>query len=249
VFGQETRNDRRTVRPAGQIMDMDIRNAKNESLGHVEDCVINLKDGKVAYVVMARGQVLGLGGSMFAIAPEALKLADNGEHLILNATNADFENAKGFDQNAWPAQPGNFGRTGAAAPSRNDNNQANPANGSSLKTNENLARISAITGLSVYGRDANNAEAAIGRVYDVALDCGKHQVAYVAIHHGDTLGVGGKLVAVPWDALKLKSPALDPQRRVFYLNASQRDLETAPNFTTENWPAQATFRVEGRRDN
>jgi sporulation protein YlmC with PRC-barrel domain len=248
VFGQETRNERRTVRPAGQIMDMDIRNSKNESLGHVEDCVINLKDGKVAYVVMARGQVLGLGGSFFAIAPEALKLAENGEHLMLNATNAEFENARGFDQNAWPSQPGNWGRGAAKGePARNDNNQG--AQGSSLKTNENLARISALTGLSVYGRNAENQEAAIGRVYDVALNCANHQVAYVAIHHGDTLGVGGKLVAVPWDALKLKSPALDPQRRVFYINATARDLETAPNFTTDSWPTEARFRVEGRSDN
>lgn len=249
AFGQDREKDttgKRAIHPASRILGMDIRNTKNESLGHVEDCVINMKDGKVIYVAMGRGQVLGFGGSLFAIAPDALRMGNNNEYLILEGTNADFENAKGFDQNAWPTQPDRrFGKgTANGANTTGTRNDTPPADaqGGSVKGNENMARVSAITGLPVYGRDANdrNKDANVGRIYDLAMDCSKHQVAYVAVHHGGTLGVGGKLVAVPWNAVTLKAPALDPQRRAFYVNATAQDFERAEGFTSDSWPQEPT---------
>lgn len=233
AFGDNPKTEsKRTIHPAGKILGMDIRNAKNESLGHVQDCVINMKDGKIVYVAMARGQVLGFGGSLFAIAPDALSPAANNEYLMLNATEQDFENAKGFDQNSWPMQPDR--RWGK--PTSTVRTEDPPVG--SIKNNENLARITAITGLNVYGRDENNKEAVIGRIYDLALDCNTHRIAYVAVHHGGTLGVGGKLIAVPWQAVTLRAPALDPQRRAFYINATAQDFDRATGFTTDNWPVE-----------
>jgi sporulation protein YlmC with PRC-barrel domain len=249
AFGQETKTEgKRSIHPASRILGMDIRSAKNtdESLGSIEDIVINMKDGKCVYAVMSRGKVLGFGGSYFAISPDALKLGGNNEYLILNATNAQFENAKGFDQNSWPTQPGNWGTNNTT---RNDDQPAKSDQGT-LK-NENLARVSAIMGLTVYGRDTsgNAKEASVGRIYDLAMDCGKHQIAYAAIHHGGTLGVGGKLVAVPWQALTLRAPALDPQRRTFYINATTQEFERAPGFTSDSWPTEAQAFKDLRREN
>jgi sporulation protein YlmC with PRC-barrel domain len=229
---------KRTIHPAGKIMGMDVRNTKNESLGHIQDIVINLKDGRTVYVALGRGQVLGFGGSLFAIAPQALSLAPNGEYVVLNANNADFENAKGFDLNAWPNTPdrrwGGKNSVGAdvtlaAAPD---------------KGNENLARVSAINGLNVYGRDESNKEVVVGRIYDLAMNCDTHQVAYAAVHHGGTLGVGGKLIAMPWTAITLRAPALNPQQRAFFVDATVRDFESEPGFTSDNWPAQPTARFK-----
>jgi sporulation protein YlmC with PRC-barrel domain len=247
VYAQErtTERARRAVHPAGQIMGMDIRNTKNESLGHVQDFVVNMKDGNCVYVAMARGQVLGFGGSLFAINPQALKMSSNGEYLILDATAQEFENAKGFDQNSWPTQPD--GRWGKAA--RGTDANARETARDNVKANDHLSRISALQGLYVYGRDDKQ----LGRVYDVAVNCDKHQIAYVAVHHGGTLGIGGKLVAVPFDALVMKAPALDPQRRAFYLNTTEAEFERASGtgFTSDNWPAQpnATFSKNTRQDN
>jgi len=236
---QEKSETKRAVHPAGQIIGMDVRNRKNESLGHIEDIVINMKDGKSVYAAMARGQVLGFGGSMFAIPPEALTMGPNNEYLILEANNADFENAKGFDQNAWPAEPGPRWRKANAT----TRVEPNPG---TVKSNENLARVSAITGLSVYGKDEGK-DVVVGRIYDLAMNCNEHQIAYAAVHHGGTLGVGGKLVAVTWGALTMKAPALDPQRRAFYINATPRDFETAEGFTTDSWPEQPNARFKSIR--
>jgi len=256
AFAQErAEQNRRAVHPASDIIGMDVRNTKNESLGHVEDIVIRMRDGKCMYMAMARGQVLGFGGSLFAIAPEAISMSADGEYLILNATSQEFENAKGFDQNNWPRQPDR--RWGKAGDNRDANRDANAANRDVTareegKGEDHLARVTSLQNLAVYGRDDKQ----IGRIYDLAMDCNKHQVAYAAVHHGGTLGIGGKLVAVAWDAFTMKAPALDPQRRAFFLNATQQELERAPSFTTDNWPAQAapTFRRGGtdatnRQDN
>jgi sporulation protein YlmC with PRC-barrel domain len=241
VFAQDRTEDRarRAVHPAGQIMGMDVRNTKNESLGHVEDLVVNTKDGKCVYMAMARGQVLGFGGSLFAIAPEAIKMSSNGEYLILDASTQEFENAKGFDQNAWPTQPNRrFGKGAADANNRDANDREQTARDTgTVKGNDNLSRVSALQGLYVYGRDDKQ----LGRVYDIAMDCNKQQIAYAAIHHGGTLGIGGKLVAVPWNALTMKAPALDPQRRAFYLDTTEAEFERAAGngFTSDNWPQTA----------
>jgi len=230
---------KRTIHPAGKIIGMDVRNTKNESLGHIEDIVINLKDGRVVYVALGRGQVLGFGGSLFAVAPDALSMAPNGEFIVLNTTNADLDAAKGFDLNAWPNSPDRrWGGKSVAA-------EINATVGTTLaKGNDNLARVSAVNGLNVYGRDESSKEVVVGRIYDLALNCDTHQVAYAAVHHGGTLGVGGKLIAMPWAALTLRAPALNPQQRAFFVDATMRDFETADGFTSDNWPAQPSARFK-----
>lgn len=238
VFAQERTRERGegAIHAASNIMGLDIRNTKNESLGHVQDFVVRMKDGKCVYVAMARGQVLGFGGNLFAISPDALTMAPKGDYLILDATPQQFEEAKGFDQNRWPTEPDRrWGKAG-------NNVVADEPIRENAKVGDGLSRMSALQGLYVYGRDDKQ----LGRVYDFALNCDKHQVAYAAVHHGGTLGIGGKLVAVPWDALKMKSPALDPQRRAFFLDTTQQAFEAAPSFTNERWPQQptATFRSE-----
>jgi len=238
VFGDDKATDAKsTVRPAGQLIGMDVRNPKNESLGHIQDFVINMTNGKAVYVAMARGQVLGFGGNLFAIAPEALSMSANGDYIVLDANNQDFENAKGFDQNAWPTQPDRrWGKTSTAA------NVERTVENALSKTNDNLSRVSALTGLQVYGRD----DKVLGRVYDLAMTCPGHQVIYAAVQHGGTLGIGGKLIAVPWNALTMKAPALDPQRRAFYLDATQQEFENAAGFTSERWPTEANTTFKSR---
>jgi sporulation protein YlmC with PRC-barrel domain len=240
AFGQEQRNDaKRTIHPAGQILGMEIRNPKGDSLGYVEDIVVNLKDGKTVYVAMSRNKVLGFGGSFYAIAPDALRPGTNNEFLVLDATNQEFENAKGFDQNNWPRTPER--RWGKSTATRNDETPRaeNVENG---KGYENMARVTAITGLPVYGRGEGDKEAMVGRIYDFAMNCNEHQIAYAAVHHGGTLGVGGKLIAVPWQALTLRAPALDPQRRAFFINATAQQFEAAEGFTSDNWPTEPNAR-------
>jgi sporulation protein YlmC with PRC-barrel domain len=43
-----------------------VRNAQNEHLGKVEDIMIDLETGRVAYCVLSFGGFLGMGDKLFA---------------------------------------------------------------------------------------------------------------------------------------------------------------------------------------
>lgn len=51
---------------------------------------------------------------------------------------------------------------------------------------------------------------------------------------GGLLGMGDKLFAVPWSALKL-----DTGQKCFVLHASKEYLENAPGFDKDDWPTFA----------
>ena len=63
------------------------------------------------------------------------------------------------------------------------------------------------------------------------LDSAPGRIAYAVLSFGGFLGLGDKLFAVPWNALRF-----DPQSEAFVLNADKRFLENAPGFDKENWP-------------
>ena len=85
---------------------------------------------------------------------------------------------------------------------------------------------------TMIGDNVVNAEGEdLGEVKEVMLDLDAGQVAYVVISFGGFLGLGEKLFAFPWGALRL-----DPDQEVFVLNVEREQLEEAPGFDEDNWP-------------
>jgi sporulation protein YlmC with PRC-barrel domain len=79
-----------------------VRNAAGEDLGKVEQIMLDVPRGRIAYAVLSFGGFLGIGDKLFAVPWSALKL-DTGEHeFILDVSKETLENAPGFDKNNWP---------------------------------------------------------------------------------------------------------------------------------------------------
>ncbi|MBA2491048.1 MAG: PRC-barrel domain-containing protein [Gammaproteobacteria bacterium] len=74
----------------------------------------------------------------------------------------------------------------------------------------------------------------LGSIENIALNPDTGQIAYVAISAGGVMGLGEKLVAVPWKDLRV--PA---DREIFVLDRSQAALEQMRGFDEDRWPAQA----------
>lgn len=74
----------------------------------------------------------------------------------------------------------------------------------------------------------------LGDVKEFMLDMRTGKVAYAVLSFGGFLGMGEKLFAVPWAALKL-----DTENKRFTLNVSKERLESAPGFDKDNWPDMA----------
>ena len=77
----------------------------------------------------------------------------------------------------------------------------------------------------------NAANEKLGDIQDVVLEQETGMIAYAALSFGGFLGMGDKLFAVPWAALK---PTAD--RKAFTLDIPKERLQKAPGFDKKNWP-------------
>lgn len=87
-------------------------------------------------------------------------------------------------------------------------------------------RSSKIVGLEV--KNMNNEE--IGSIEDLVI-AGGGNVGYIILSHGGFLGIGDKLLPIPWDSVKY-----DPQNEVAVVAIDKKILEKAPSFASNEWP-------------
>jgi sporulation protein YlmC with PRC-barrel domain len=71
----------------------------------------------------------------------------------------------------------------------------------------------------------------VGRIKEVVLDAAAGDVAYAVLAFGGVLGLGDKLVALPWWALHASAAA-----RPFRLQITEEQLKNAPSFNQDEWP-------------
>jgi sporulation protein YlmC with PRC-barrel domain len=83
-----------------------VENTQGENLGEIHDLMIDPATGRITYAALSYGSVLGLvGGKLFAVSWEALKLQPDGKTFVLNVSKETLENSPGFDKDNWPQQP------------------------------------------------------------------------------------------------------------------------------------------------
>ncbi|MDI6853090.1 MAG: PRC-barrel domain-containing protein [Deltaproteobacteria bacterium] len=96
------RHSRKTL-SASTIMDFNVENSAGESLGTIEDVMVDLDEGCVAYAVLSFGGFLGFGDKLFAIPWSKLTPSpDKDETFILDVPKEKLQEMQGFDKNNWP---------------------------------------------------------------------------------------------------------------------------------------------------
>jgi sporulation protein YlmC with PRC-barrel domain len=202
-----------------------VKNTANETLGSIEDVVIDAKHGKIVYVAVAHGEVLGFGGKLFAVDPRLILQAQDNSCAILELKKADLDNAKGFDANQWPTEPDSRWQ-----PNKKDGKEEakkevkEVANKVADKEKEHdLRRISNLTGMTVRGTDNTD----LGRLRGFALNLLDEKVVYTVLAYGGVAGVGTKYYAVPWNALDCKAPDLKEGNNAWAVDACAVDTRAA----------------------
>lgn len=78
----------------------------------------------------------------------------------------------------------------------------------------------------------------LGNVKDIMLDTTTGKITYAVLSFGGVLGLGDKLFAVPWSALRI-----DGENKKVVLNVPKDRLKNAPGFDKDHWPnfADPTF--------
>jgi uncharacterized protein YrrD len=87
---------------AGSLIGNSVVNSQGEELGKIEEIMLDLDTGRVAYAVLSFGGVLGLGNKLFAIPWAALALSLEEKRFYLNVSKEQLEDAPGFDKDNWP---------------------------------------------------------------------------------------------------------------------------------------------------
>ena len=108
-------------------------------------------------------------------------------------------------------------------------------NTTTVETHPNVLSATAVLGDSV----VNRAGEKFGKIEELMLDLEKGRVAYAVLSFGGFMGMGEKLFAVPFEALKL-----DASREHFTLDVDKDKLKNAPSFDRNN-PPQASNRTWG----
>ncbi|HUA85179.1 MAG TPA: PRC-barrel domain-containing protein [Bryobacteraceae bacterium] len=92
----------RRVLSASTLAGDKVVNAKGEDLGKINEIMIDIPLGRVAYAVLSFGGFLGMGDKLFAIPWARLAVDEENKRFVLNVDKATLEKAPGFDKSNWP---------------------------------------------------------------------------------------------------------------------------------------------------
>jgi hypothetical protein len=99
-----------------------------------------------------------------------------------------------------------------------------------------LLQASRLIGMEV----RNDNQEKLGKIEDLAIDQNTGRVRYAVLSFGGVLGIGGKLLPMPWIALKPMSKAATTEgttAELFcVLNVDKDALQKAPSFDKGQWP-------------
>lgn len=92
-----------------------------------------------------------------------------------------------------------------------------------------------LSATSIVGDDVCNLKHdKLGKIEDIMLDLQNGKIRYAVVSSGGFLGMGDRLFAVPWQALKQ-----DREHNRFTLDIDTERLKKAPGFDKESWPDMA----------
>ncbi len=101
--------------------------------------------------------------------------------------------------------------------------------------NGRTAAVNMLSATTITGDDVCNLkEEKLGTVHDIMLDIPTGTIKYAVLSSGGFLGMGDRLFAVPWSALKL-----DGEHKRFTLDVDVERLKAAPGFNKDEWPNMA----------
>jgi sporulation protein YlmC with PRC-barrel domain len=79
-----------------------VVNLAGEDIGRIEELMIDVTTGRVAYAVLSFGGFLGIGNKLFALPWSALTVDEGKKRFVVNVTRESLEKMPGFDKDHWP---------------------------------------------------------------------------------------------------------------------------------------------------
>lgn len=91
-----------TLTSAATIAGEQVRNLQGESLGKIQDIMLDIPEGKIRYVILDSADFLAMGSRLFAVPWKALKQDGESRGFTLNMDAERLKKAPGFGKDDWP---------------------------------------------------------------------------------------------------------------------------------------------------
>jgi sporulation protein YlmC with PRC-barrel domain len=248
------------VHRASDVLGLQVQSRRGEELGELQDFAVDRQTGQLHYAAVAFGGTLGVGEELVPVSLDALNFQESADGEVTVTGSFDknqLERANALRDNQWPAKPdlvggksaaGTFSERGEVSRPTIDRSPANqrfsddsPRGAGDSRHGAHVVRLTEIMNANLYGDQRDE----VGEVGDVALNLDDKRVAYVAVETGGFLGIGDKLVGVPWNGINMQPREGDEGFRIT-LAVNQQQLEAAPDLGDANWPATPAIRVAAR---
>lgn len=212
---------RRAVLSAQSLIGDEVRNLENQMLGRIEDIMIDVPTGRVAYAVLSFGGIMGMDEKLFALPWQSLRVDDRRRQVVVDVDKALLRQAPGFDKNDWPDMA--------------DLSWSNRVHGFWMGRDGDVLHRRVMSAGSLAGTSVrNHGGEDIGTVEATMVDLADGKVVYAVLEFGGTLGFGTRLFAVPWRAFRLNEDA-----KRFELDVDKERLDSLAGFDKDNWPDMA----------
>jgi sporulation protein YlmC with PRC-barrel domain len=217
---------------ASDLIGMKVMSQTGESVGEIDDIVVH-PGGETSYAVLSFGGWLGMGDKLFAmpwtvlkaIVPDTMK-KDSKLSLILPLDKERLKLAPGFDKKSWPITANaNWTKDIDAFYLGSTNPNSTKPAGDARRTSVITWRATDLKGANVETTDGKK----LGDIKELVIDT-NGRVSYVALSVGGFLGIGDRLVAVPWDSLRFSLAGDKGDEKLITLAATEAQLNKAPQF-------------------
>lgn len=92
----------RQVERASKMIGAPVKNPQNDTIGKVDNLVVNLERGIISSVILSTGDYLGTPGDLSAVPPAALRYNPQHDTLLLDATKEVLMKVPHFKAAEWP---------------------------------------------------------------------------------------------------------------------------------------------------
>ena len=89
------------VHKAKDLIGMKVKNAGNEELGKIDNLMLDLPAGRVAFAILNPDSSLNLGNNFYALPPKALTLSSDQRNLVSDLTKDKLSSAPYFAKDQW----------------------------------------------------------------------------------------------------------------------------------------------------
>jgi sporulation protein YlmC with PRC-barrel domain len=87
---------------ASKLVGMAVKNPSDDKLGKVDNLVLDVEGGRLLYVIVATGGVVGIGEELHTIPPQKFTFNSERDALQLAATKQELSSNPRFKRNEWP---------------------------------------------------------------------------------------------------------------------------------------------------